>query len=81
MSIHKFLFCTGVKAKDSNSIEGEVSPNGVMMIPFYCNNVPENAVFKYASDSKLDNNLHRAEIVKGGLLSKYAYFAITKEVA
>ena len=79
--MREFLFCTGVRAENSNSIKGIVSPNGVIMIPFYCENVPENAVFKYASDSKLDNNLHRAEIVKGELLSKYAYFAILSEVA
>lgn len=78
MSLRKFWFNTGVKAYKPNAIKGEMSPNCVMQIPFYCEGVPENAVFKYASDSKLENDLLRVEIVKGTLLSKYAYFSIDK---
>ena len=78
MALKEYLFCTGVKACDPNGIKGIVSPNGVMMIPFYCEGVPDGAIFKCASNSILENGLFRAEIVKGGLLSKYAYFQLTE---
>lgn len=61
-----------------NGIKGRISPNGVMMIPFYCKGVPANAVFKYASPFKLENGLFCTEIVKGELESKYAYFVVDK---
>lgn len=59
--------------------------NGTIQIPVICENVPENAIFKFACDNpdlpeKKWNNYFVAEILnsgeKGALCSKYAYFQI-----
>lgn len=81
----KFIFNTGVRVYDHNPpvpiMPGqELSSNGVKVIPFYCEDVPDNAIFKYASDSETlaDDypNVIRREIHHSVLNSKYAYFII-----
>lgn len=48
-----FFFNTGVKIWVNSSISGGIdSGNGTVVIPFDCEDVPENATFKYACDNK-----------------------------
>jgi len=80
-----FYFDTGVKRElHSNLIlmKGQFwSSNNVKIIPFDCDDVPDNAFFKFACDnpnlpeSKLKNWIVR-EIHNSTLVSKYAYFWI-----
>jgi len=85
----KFYFNTGVKqsysdkpwAKESTAKpeKGTVfSPNGVMLIPFECDDVPENATFKFACDypELATEKLICREIHNSTLISKYAFFVI-----
>lgn len=81
----KFVFSTGVRPFDHNPPAGmafmkgfEDSGNGVYVIPFYCENVPDNARFKYASDhfkEDTEDSICR-EIHNSALISKYAHFNI-----
>lgn len=76
-----FYFNTGVKIQDNPHIKGGIdSGNGTVVIPFDCEDVPENATFKYACDNpKLiegDDKVIVREIKNSQLLSKYAYFII-----
>lgn len=55
---------------------------GTLLIPFDCNDVPENATFKFAAsnpnidDAENNPKVIVREIVGGNLLSKYAYFIV-----
>jgi hypothetical protein len=53
---------------------------GTLLIPFDCNDVPENATFKCAASNPnlYDNipNIIVRKIVGGNLLSEYAYFIL-----
>jgi hypothetical protein len=67
--------------RDSPTLSrGQVwSYNGVKLIPFDCDNVPEGAAFAFACDSpELDG--HEGHIVRpihnSTLQSKYAYFKL-----
>jgi hypothetical protein len=81
-----FYFNTGVRIYDHNPpvplCKGQISsPNGVKIIPFDCDDVPDNATFRFACDNP---NLKEAsyahiivrEIHNSTLISKYAYFNI-----
>ena len=81
----KFTFNTGVKPFDFTPPAGmafmkgfEDSGNGVYVIPFYCKDVPDNAIFKYACNNDIpgSENLLKREIFNSALLSKYAFFEI-----
>lgn len=83
--LKKFTFNTGVKPFDYSPPAGmafmkgyEDSGNGIYVIPFYCKNVPENAIFKYASDKFKEDTKESIcrEINNSALLSKYAHFVI-----
>lgn len=81
--MQKYSFNTGVHISTNPNRFGEYQHFdgvGQKYINFYCENVPENAVFKFAADSPdlETENLKKFEIIKGGLLSKYAYFQINK---
>lgn len=73
-----FHFNTGVKIWDNPHITGGIdSGNGTVVIPFDCQDVPDNATFAFACDN--DNLYPDAgyivrPISNSGLLSKYAYF-------
>lgn len=74
-----FYFSTGVKMTTSTYLaKGDIwSPNFVRLIPFECENVPDNASFAFACDNPTLPNHEGfivAPIVGGNLLSKYAYF-------
>lgn len=75
-----FYFNTGVKVHNNPTgpIGGTLSTNGVWIIPFDCDDVPDNATFVYACDSStpLTKNTIVRKIHNSGLLSKYAHFAI-----
>jgi hypothetical protein len=82
-----FYFNTGVVISRESLIighlmlNGEISRNGTVQIPFDCEDVPENAIFVFACnnpnlpESKNDRVIVR-EIHNSGLLSKYAYFKL-----
>jgi hypothetical protein len=78
--MRRFTFDTGVHVSVNSHISGGVvSPNGIVVIPFYCEDVPNNAEFMFASDyPDLDkgNNIIFREIHNSKLISKYAYFKI-----
>ncbi len=78
-----FYFNTGVQPHLHNPLvklgKGEIlSPNGVIVIPFVCKDVPASSTFKFACDNP---DLPEAQysivrpIIEGALLSKYAYFS------
>lgn len=78
-----FYFNTGVKPENNPHLWGrQVWKNGTKQIPFTCEDVPENATFKFACDndelpeSKLPNFLVRKilDAGEGGMVSKFAYF-------
>lgn len=84
-----FYFNTGVCPYSHNppvKLYGRQIIRGeTIKIPFICENVPENAIFKFACDnnelpeSKYPNFLVR-EILDagdGGMISKYAYFQVS----
>jgi hypothetical protein len=58
-----------------------VSPNGMLMIPFDCDGVPEGAVFKYARSSKPPGgqNLFVAEMHNTNMVGKFAFFEINSQ--
>ena len=78
----KYWFNTGVKPYGHNPPiklgEHQEWRNGTMQIAFYCEGVPEGAIFNSASDNKdlyKDNSVMvTVPILKGGLESKYAHF-------
>jgi len=83
--MRRFQFNTGVRPFDHSPPAGmafmkgyEDSGNGVYVIPFYCEDVPDNAVFQYACDHDIpgDESLLKREIHNSVLISKYAYFKI-----
>jgi hypothetical protein len=83
--MRRFHFNTGVRPFDHNPPAGmafmkgyENSGNGVYVIPFYCENVPENAIFKQCDNifkEDTDESICR-EIHNTPLLGKYAHFII-----
>jgi hypothetical protein len=81
----KFQFNTGVRPFDHHPPAGmafmdgfEDSGNGVYVIPFYCENVPDNASFKYTDDYFIEDTSESIcrEIYNSRLISKYAHFII-----
>lgn len=78
----KFIFNTGVKPFNHNPPAGMAFmkgfEDGVYVIPFYFKNVPNNAVFKYASDEFKEDSKECIcrEIHNSSLISKYAHFII-----
>jgi len=83
----RFLFDTGVKPFEFTppaamaTMKGFVnSGNGVYVIPFYCEDVPKQAVLKHCCDQFIpdtDEMICR-EIHNSILISKYAHFIIPK---
>lgn len=78
----KFKLNTGVEYKGGTVPAGqELSPNNVLTVPFYCENVPEGSEFIFASDH-LDAGKGKGLIVRkiqdSYLLSKYAFFSTSK---
>lgn len=78
----KFYFSTGVDSKttDHHILGGIDSGNGVICIPFECEDVPEGATFLFACDSpnlrKEEKDIICRRIHNSSLLSEYAYFKI-----
>ena len=81
----RFQFNTGIKPFDHNPpavmvfMDGfEDSGNGVYVIPFYCEDVPYNASFRYASDDFKEDTEESIcrEIHNSKLISKYAHFIL-----
>lgn len=80
-----FYFNTGVRVYAHTPPvhvgKGEiVDGNGVKLIPFDCDDVPDNAIFKFACDHRPEgcgyDNLLMREIHNSVLISKYAFFLI-----
>ena len=83
MAKKTFYFNTGVRPESGSPLYGrQVWKNGTKQIPFICENVPDNAIFWFACDSKdLPESSSKGVIVRaivdhgpGGLLSQFAYF-------
>ena len=77
----RFTFNTGVKIWDNPQVKGGIdSGNGTIIIPFYCNDISDRAIFMFACGSdKLhenDEDIICREIHNSELVSKYAYFTI-----
>jgi hypothetical protein len=84
-----FYFDTGVRpetvhsppfAWDYHKRIGNVVRD-TLLIPFQCEGVPENAIFKFACDfpeADKSGQLLVVPIVGGNMLSKYAFFKVTK---
>jgi UDP:flavonoid glycosyltransferase YjiC (YdhE family) len=76
-----FYFNTGVLShnKPLGLMKGQMWKGGTMQIPFDCKDVPENAIFKHASDESekdLPDNWIRREMFNTTMVSKYAFFLI-----
>lgn len=85
----KFYFNTGVSIDNNPHIKGGIdSGNGTVIVPFECENVPDDAIFLFACDSPKVNRVRGGEegiihrkIHNSPLLSEYAYFKTpTKDV-
>lgn len=83
--MQRFNFNTGVRPFKHTPPAGmafmdgfEDSGNGTYVIPFYCEDVPDNAIFQYACDNDIPGheNLLKREIHNSKLMSKYAYFIV-----
>ena len=83
----RFQFNTGVKPFDFDPPAGiafmegyENSGNGVYVIPFYCKDVPDNAIFEHTCDKFIEDTdeIICREIHNSALISKYAHFIIQK---
>lgn len=85
-NLQEFHFSTGVKPYSHIPAvpvgkHEFVDGNGVKIIRFYCEDVPQGAQFQFASpysnckEATYEHWIVR-EIVDGGLASKYAYFYI-----
>lgn len=82
--LKEYVFNTGVRPFDHNPPAGMAfmpgfrdSGNGVYVIPFECEEVPENFTFQYSTDTFFEESpgFIRREIVEGSAMnSKYAYF-------
>jgi hypothetical protein len=76
-----FYFNTGVKPQYVSRPLGKYEEirNGTLQIGFFCNDVPDNATFLFASpygDINEGENVKAFPILEGGLASKFAYFRI-----
>ena len=77
-----FLFDTGVRAEELRNPPyrpypgHKLSPNGVVVIPFTCEDVPAGATFAFAADDPTlaKDGLICRVIKNSALLSKYAFF-------
>jgi len=84
--LRTFYFNTGVRQGIHNtSLYGnQVYLNGVVQIPFDCENVPKGAIFMFAAPSaelrevKQENVIVR-KILNSELVSEYAYFQYNKK--
>lgn len=77
-----FYFNTGVKPENRQGVglcPGQIW-RGTLQIPFDCDDVPDNAVFQFASDQTApgDEHLIRREMHNTTMVSKYAFFQIPK---
>ena len=80
-----FYFNTGVRVYTHHSPPihvakgNRVDGNGVLKIPFNCEDVPNNATFKFACDSTPPGSEHllKREIHNSNLLSKFAFFQVS----
>lgn len=78
--LQEHLFNTGVQVTGNIYQDGfrKISPNGIIQIAFYTEKVPSNYSFEFAQDALIEKeNFLIKPIIKGGLLSKYAYFKKT----
>jgi hypothetical protein len=89
--MEKLYFNTGVRPENRLNSKGKMIElsefeewrGGVLQVAFYISDIPKNGNFKFAS-SNLEENLktHKSpyweyrKIIKGGLLSNYAFFQI-----
>lgn len=73
-----FYFDTGVKPGFGAVVMPGYIVRGTIQIPFDCENVPKNAIFKYACDNDTPPhpNMISRKIYNSSLLSKYAIFLI-----
>jgi len=83
--VKTFYFNTGVTPQNGTPdnpiplMEGQIWRGGTKQIPFQCEDVPDGAVFKFASpypDVQGHENYIVREILEGSaMMSKYAYFS------
>ncbi len=84
-TIRTFCFDTGVKVYAFTppipvQPGNIVSANGILLIPFQCEDVPERAIFKFACDTNPPGSEHllKREILSSNMVSKYAFFFLPK---
>lgn len=72
-----FNFNTGVKNPEVLMKGHVLSSNGVMLIPFSCEDVPDNAQFAFAgNDPTIAGNLIVSEMHNTAMSSKFAFFRV-----
>lgn len=85
--LKEYTFNTGVRPFDHNPPAGIAfmkgfrdSGNGVYVIPFHCEEVPDNAKLEYAADNPMPGTEHyiKREMFNTVLKSKYAFFKVPK---
>lgn len=80
--LQRFMFNTGVQVNAHTPpvavTPGNVVRDGILQIPFYCEDVPNGAVFMFACDSVPPGCEHLLvrEMHNTNLLSKYAFFQV-----
>jgi hypothetical protein len=87
-SVREFEFDAGVKreARGNHPLPNgaRYSPNGVLVFPFWCADVPEGAALDHLSDypESGEGLLMRETLPGSGLLSRFAFFKppVTEEV-
>lgn len=78
----RFVFNTGVKPENFHRepMEYETWERGTLGKEFFCEDVPDGAIFTCAADSPdLTGWGKPFRITRGGLVSKYAYFIVREE--
>ena len=73
-----FYFNTGVKPENRTHLAKGAVWRGTMQFPFDCEDVPDGAVFQFASDQTApgDEHLLRREMHNTTMVSKYAFFKL-----
>lgn len=77
-----FMFNTGVRVYAHTPpvpvMPGNVVRDGILQIPFDCENVPSDATFVFACDTVPPGGerLLKREIRNSNLMSKYAFFQV-----
>lgn len=80
-----FYFNTGVRPYIHNppvrvQTGDIVSSNGVLLVPFQCEDVPDNSIFQFCCNNipPGSESLLKREMFNTNMVSKYAFFKVPK---